>query len=397
MEKAGFMEVYDTWQDERFNKNVYVQSSTQRPYSVRFYAAAPIYQQYKKNDDSGTARGRVIGTLGICHHAPKRLTLDEKMFIQNHADEIGRLLLATTNVRRQGPAGGGVKRARKRSISRDDSEIGRRNHSAPVMFISDGSLKSPLPKRSASCGPSPLVSSVSKTKIEADVKPSTFTVTTHIENPMAAKVALPNPKTSTADPDEYLAQLVKALSIPTGTVVHLQIKSSHEMADFFPEVTEEQMARYNVQVVSMARNNDLAGIRALFVAQGRDALDCYNRFGEGLLTLACRRGFRDMVEFFLSEEVRLPVRVRDDYGRTPVHDACWNPSPQLEICSWIMEKDPSLFLLADKRGFTAFQYARQSEWHIWRQFLFDHVDRLRPFVTQPDLAQLFAPSKKGGE
>jgi ankyrin repeat protein len=162
------------------------------------------------------------------------------------------------------------------------------------------------------------------------------------------------------------------------------------MQNYFPATTEEQMARYSVQVISMARNNDLAGIQALYAANGRAALDCYNSFGEGLLTLACRRGFIEMAQFFLSEQVNLPVRVRDDYGRTPVHDACWNPTPQLEICTWIMKKDPSLFLLADKRGFTAFQYARKSDWHIWRQFLFDNRDMLLP-LTQPELANCFAP------
>jgi Ankyrin repeats (3 copies)/GAF domain len=365
-EECKIMQVQDTWNDERFRENPYVQKSAQRSYSVRFFSSTPIQ-----------CHGKRIGSLCVCHHEPKRLTLDENILIMEHAVQIGNLLATAT-----GRGHGATKRARKRSSS--DSEIGRRSDNG-----NSGSTSPTLKRRCASCGPTPFVSiGSSMEETDGNVK-SANSAATIIENPSAIKMPLPDPKTSTADPDEYLAQLVKALS-PNQTV-KLQIKASHLMEDYFPPISEEQMARYNVNVVSMARNNDLDGIKALFAEHGRDALDCYNRFGEGLLTLACRRGFRDMVQFFMSDEVNLPVRVRDDYGRTPVHDACWNPAPLLEICEWIMEKDPSLFLLADKRGFTAFQYARQSDWQVWRQFLFDHADLLRSFVTQSDLAKRFAP------
>ena len=96
-----------------------------------------------------------------------------------------------------------------------------------------------------------------------------------------------------------------------------------------------------------------------------------------------------MTKFLLSPEVDLNVRVRDDYGRTPLHDACWNPEPQLEICTLLLQRDPSLFLVADARGFTPFQYARKSDWNVWRQFLFDHREHLRP-LARPDIASKFS-------
>ena len=183
---------------------------------------------------------------------------------------------------------------------------------------------------------------------------------------------LPCPTATNVDPDAYLSQLVAAM---TGGK-ELKIQPSASVSDFFLEVTEDHTSRYCTKVVSMARNNDVPGLRELYESQGRDALDCYNRFGEGLLTLACRRGFKDMVELLLSPGVDLSVRLRDDYGRTVVHDACWNPEPQLEICSWLLQREPSLFLLSDKRGFSPFQYARKSDWHVWRQFLFDNKEHL---------------------
>lgn len=185
-------------------------------------------------------------------------------------------------------------------------------------------------------------------------------------------IDLPLPESAT-DPDEYLMQLVAAMY----PAVKLKVKPALELEDFFSTISEEQMARYSMQVVNLARANDVAGLTLFHAQHGRDALDCFNRFGEGLLNMACRRGFTEMVNFLLSSAVALNVRVRDDYGRTPLHDACWSPEPQLEICTWIMQKDPSLFLVADKRGYTPFQYARKSDWHTWRQFLYENSIHLK--------------------
>ena len=123
---------------------------------------------------------------------------------------------------------------------------------------------------------------------------------------------------------------------------------------------------------------------------GRAALDCCNRFGEGLLNMACRRGFTDTVKYLLSPDIQLNVRVRDDGGRTPLHDACWYPEPQLEVCSLILQQDPSLFLVADKRGYTPFQYARKSDWHVWRQFLYSNYQALYAFATKPEVLDTFS-------
>jgi Ankyrin repeats (3 copies) len=185
-------------------------------------------------------------------------------------------------------------------------------------------------------------------------------------------VELPPPETAN-DPDDYLLQLVETMY----PAVKLKVKPALELEAYFPVISEEQMARYGMQIVNMARVNDVDALKNFYAEHGADALDCFNRFGEGLLNMACRRGFKEMVEFLLSPAVALNVRVRDDFGRTPLHDACWNPEPQLEICTWIMQKDPSLFLVADKRGFTPFQYARKSDWPVWRQFLFENSKHLK--------------------
>lgn len=169
-------------------------------------------------------------------------------------------------------------------------------------------------------------------------------------------------------PDEYFLKLVKAMH-----GICLKSKRASELDGFFQLATEEQMAAYTTEVVTACRNNDLSAMREM-QAKGQ-SLNCFNRFGESLLHMACRRGFTDIVEF-LMEESQVSARIVDDCGRTPLTDACWNPQPQIEICQLIIRRDPTLFLIADKRGFTPFDYARPEHWNIWRQFLYENREHL---------------------
>lgn len=167
-------------------------------------------------------------------------------------------------------------------------------------------------------------------------------------------------------PDMYLIQLVEAQCgyRPVS-------KQSLSLKNFFEERNDDKLAAYD-KVIVAARDNDISKLRSLF-GNGQ-SLDGCNRYGESLLHMACRRGFGEMTSFLLEEEngPKLSVRICDDCGRTPFHDACWNTQPQLEICSLILKHEPTLLLLTDKRGATPFQYARQQHWGQWRQFLYDH-------------------------
>jgi hypothetical protein len=191
-------------------------------------------------------------------------------------------------------------------------------------------------------------------------------------------ISLPDPN-EPVNPDEFLLKLVKAQY-----KVSLNVKPALFLDDFFPVISEDQMAAYTIQVVNTVRNNDLPALKKL-QSEGQ-RLDCCNRFGESLLNMACRRGFECIVEY-LFEQPDINVRICDDGGRTPLHDACWHPSPQLAICKLILEKDPSLFLISDKRGCTPFQYARPEHWQIWRNFLFDNRECLEA-LTHPDIVSI---------
>lgn len=220
-------------------------------------------------------------------------------------------------------------------------------------------------------------------KVHAEDSRKSNTLTLITEEGLNVK--LPDPVNAGVSPGQYLLDMVQAL-----WGEKLEVKKCDDLKDYFLVVTEKQMAAYNMTVTSATRLNQVEELRALLNEKGRDALDCYNLFGDGLLNIACRRGFKDVVKFLLSDGVQLDVHVHDDFGRTPMHDACWNSKPQLEICDLLMKRDPSLFLVADKRCFTPFHYARKCDWHTWRQFIFDRRHLLKKLVLPETLCKFSA-------
>jgi len=179
---------------------------------------------------------------------------------------------------------------------------------------------------------------------------------------------LPDPIEDKVSPDAFLNKLVYATC-----GLELEPKKAKSLENFFAKVTDEQIAAYTITVVAACRSNDLDALKKLHTEEGQ-TMNCSNRFGESLLTMACRRGFEGIVDYLL-QSADVDVRISDDSGERYCN-ACWNPSPQLKICEWIMARDPALFFIADNRGCTPFQYARPEHWGTWRQFLLDNRDSL---------------------
>lgn len=139
---------------------------------------------------------------------------------------------------------------------------------------------------------------------------------------------------------------------------------------YFLTYSEEQTEAYNNEKVYAVQGNDVETLRAFHEAG--DIMQTSNRFGESLLHASCRRGFTDIVRFFINEAGVSP-RVRDDMGRTPMHDACWSSSaPNHEIMRILITSAPELLLSKDKRGHSPFDYARREYWPQWVQFLNEH-------------------------
>jgi hypothetical protein len=200
----------------------------------------------------------------------------------------------------------------------------------------------------------------------------------HLDSYSIKSFALPDPNEDIS-PDDFLVNLIDAMY-----GYKFEAKRTESLKGFFCKVSEEQMAAYNNDVVAAVRNNELDQLKRLH--QNGQAMNCFNRFGESILNIACRRGFEDVVRYLL-DQPDVSVRHSDDCGRTPLHDTCWHPSPQLTICKWILERDPALFFAMDRRGCTAFQYARPEHWPIWRKFLLDNRNSLKG-LTDPDIRSI---------
>lgn len=142
---------------------------------------------------------------------------------------------------------------------------------------------------------------------------------------------------------------------------------------------EELMENYDMEKVTAIRENNLEKLRSILENGG--CFDACNRNGERLLHLACRRGNIDVVKFLVNE-AHVKVEVRDDLGRSVLHDICWRPLPDLDLMEFIMWKVSPAFLLAeDRRGHTCFDYCRKGDWSEWISFLRVHARSIQRRAT----------------
>jgi len=164
-------------------------------------------------------------------------------------------------------------------------------------------------------------------------------------------------------PQQYLLSAVKSeCGIPNDDA----IVPAMSMEELYTEPTDVQISTYG-EMVNFARCNDLEALKR-FHSEHKISLACSNQFNESLIHLACRRGYVDMVKFLI-HEAGASLRVRDDYGRTPLHDACWTSQPNVELMELLISECPDLLLVSDKRGHCPFDYARAENHGIWVKFL----------------------------
>lgn len=112
-------------------------------------------------------------------------------------------------------------------------------------------------------------------------------------------------------PEEYLKSIVEEFGA--------SIESINVDLDSFLSIEKQQDSCYPHAAIA-ARTEDLPLLRKLHL-EGRN-LQCANKFGESIIHIICRRR-RDDILNFLVAEVGVSLRLRDDLGRTPFHDAAW--------------------------------------------------------------------------
>ena len=79
-------------------------------------------------------------------------------------------------------------------------------------------------------------------------------------------------------------------------------------------------------------------------------------------------------------ECQSSVQVTDDFGRTPLHDACWTSEPNFDSIRLLLDQDPWLLCIMDCRGSTPLGYVRKAHWAVWIGFLGAIADRYWPIL-----------------
>ena len=135
------------------------------------------------------------------------------------------------------------------------------------------------------------------------------------------------------------------------------------------------MKAYTNEILGAVRTQDVQTLKQLF-ANGH-SMQCRNKFGESILHLACRRGFGDVVDFLI-HDAQININIRDDFGRTPLHDVCWVTKPNFQIVTNLLKVSPDLFIIGDSRGFTPLQYVKKDQHGAWSDFLEQNEELVVP-------------------
>lgn len=140
--------------------------------------------------------------------------------------------------------------------------------------------------------------------------------------------------------------------------------------EYFLEVNATRLNRYFAEVARAVRAQDIAKLRQL--QQSGVSFDACNSQGESLVHLACRRRNTDLLKFLI-EEANVSLKVRDDWGKSPLHEMAWNGRPRegnfFSAVKLILEKEPELLFAKDKRGSAPLQYVPKDSWNEWCHFL----------------------------
>lgn len=187
---------------------------------------------------------------------------------------------------------------------------------------------------------------------------STKTVPQTVDNPFAS-----------TKPEDHLQHILEGFS-----AARFPSETWH---DYFLTMTDEHIEAHTTEVERAIRSHDYETLRRM-LRNGHTLQTC-NKHGESIIHIACRRGTTELLQFLI-DEAHVSTRIRDDMGRTPLHDACWSHKPNFEIVMELLRVSPELLFIIDKRGFTPLTYVPREAWGKWCNFLQDHRQFLRDMV-----------------
>lgn len=155
----------------------------------------------------------------------------------------------------------------------------------------------------------------------------------------------------------YFDEMLTSLGYSTKTFCALE-------TGYHGKPTPLQKASYGLHLVRAIRSSDDSFI-SKFLRCGVSPNPC-NMFGESIIHMACRRGNYQLLKTF--SDGGCSVQVSDDFGRTPLHDACWTSEPCFKSIELVLDKDIRLFNILDCRGFTPLNYVKKENWSKWIEF-----------------------------
>ena len=162
---------------------------------------------------------------------------------------------------------------------------------------------------------------------------------------------------STVSPQDYVDAMIYALGYSTKR--HYTLESA-----YYNRSTPLQQASFRSHVLNLVK---IGNAREL-----KTHLQCglspnpANAYGESLLHKVCRLGRSRLLQVLL-EDCCVDVRVADEHGRTPLHDAC--AANSIECFELICERDLRLLYMADHLNMVPLQFVPKTAWMDWILFL----------------------------
>ena len=171
-------------------------------------------------------------------------------------------------------------------------------------------------------------------------------------------------------PEVFLQRLLVARGYNASYIQSIQYRNRHP--------SSKQMADYDKSMVTAVRSSDLPTLKG-FYAEGRSMSAC-NKFSESIVHMACRRSQFDMVDFIVRHGG--DICIVDDYGRTPLHDACWRLSPQFDIVTLLLDRNVDLIRMIDIRGASPLKYVPENMWLQWCAYFHHQKDKYWPVLSE---------------
>jgi len=191
----------------------------------------------------------------------------------------------------------------------------------------------------------------------------------HISQITSAQEVKPGVDDNAIKPDLHLAKLLNGPECET--VEDLSNFAHDGLEGFYLPIRDEYIQAWTNKITYAIRNHDLATLQAMH-ARG-ERLQACNQFGESVIHLCIRRGTPEILRFLI-QDAGVSVRVADDYGRNPLHDACWSLSGSNNVGAYqmmalLLTECPMELLIKDQRNFTPLSYVPRRHWADCNAFL----------------------------